>query len=62
VGSDIVISRAIIRDNLEGHPPQRMMSLVTMIFGVAPLVVVDALCSARRAHERAGVVQKPHPT
>jgi hypothetical protein len=39
-----------------------MMSLVTMIFGVAPLVVVDALCSARRAHERAGVAQKPHPT
>lgn len=37
-GAGIVIGRAIIRDSLEGHDAQRLMSLVTMIFGVAPAV------------------------
>jgi DHA1 family bicyclomycin/chloramphenicol resistance-like MFS transporter len=37
-GSGIVIGRAIIRDSFEGHAAQRLMSLVTMIFGVAPAV------------------------
>jgi DHA1 family bicyclomycin/chloramphenicol resistance-like MFS transporter len=35
-GSGIVIGRAIIRDTFEGHAAQRLLSLVTMIFGVAP--------------------------
>ncbi|MGZ8203829.1 MAG: multidrug effflux MFS transporter [Burkholderiales bacterium] len=35
-GAGIVIGRAIIRDSLEGHAAQRLMSLVTMIFGLAP--------------------------
>ena len=37
-GSGIVVGRAIIRDSLEGHAAQRLMSLVTMIFGLAPAV------------------------
>lgn len=37
-GSGIVVGRAIIRDSLEGHAAQRLMALVTMIFGVAPAV------------------------
>jgi MFS transporter, DHA1 family, multidrug resistance protein len=37
-GAGIVIGRAIIRDSLEGHAAQRLMSLVTMIFAVAPAV------------------------
>jgi len=37
-GAGIVVGRAIIRDSLEGHAAQRLMSLVTMIFGVAPAV------------------------
>lgn len=32
-GAGIVVGRAIIRDSLEGHAAQRLMSLVTMIFG-----------------------------
>lgn len=35
-GSGIVVGRAIIRDTFEGHAAQRLLSLVTMIFGVAP--------------------------
>ena len=35
-GSGIVVGRAIIRDTYEGHAAQRLLSLVTMIFGVAP--------------------------
>ena len=37
-GAGIIIGRAIIRDSLSGHEAQRLMSLVTMIFGVAPAV------------------------
>ena len=37
-GSGIVVGRAIIRDSFEGHAAQRLMSLVTIIFGVAPAV------------------------
>ena len=37
-GAGIVVGRAIIRDSLHGHEAQRMMSLVTMIFGLAPAV------------------------
>ncbi|MGZ5259172.1 MAG: multidrug effflux MFS transporter, partial [Burkholderiales bacterium] len=37
-GSGIVVGRAIIRDTFEGHAAQRLMSLVTIIFGVAPAV------------------------
>jgi DHA1 family bicyclomycin/chloramphenicol resistance-like MFS transporter len=37
-GAGIVIGRAIIRDSFEGHEAQRLMSLVTMIFGLAPAI------------------------
>lgn len=37
-GAGIVVGRAIIRDSLEGHAAQRLMSLVTMIFGLAPAI------------------------
>lgn len=37
-GAGIVIGRAVIRDSVEGHAAQRLMSLVTMIFGVAPAI------------------------
>jgi len=37
-GAGIVIGRAIIRDSFEGHAAQRLMSLVTIIFGIAPAV------------------------
>lgn len=37
-GAGIVVGRAIIRDSFEGHAAQRLMSLVTMIFGLAPAV------------------------
>ena len=40
-GAGIVVGRAIIRDSLEGHAAQRLMSLVTMIFGVAPAIAPD---------------------
>ncbi|MBI2297015.1 MAG: multidrug effflux MFS transporter [Betaproteobacteria bacterium] len=33
-----VVGRAIIRDSFPGHKAQRLMSLVTMIFGLAPVV------------------------
>jgi DHA1 family bicyclomycin/chloramphenicol resistance-like MFS transporter len=32
------VGRAVIRDSFEGHDAQRLMSLVTMIFGLAPAV------------------------
>lgn len=35
-GAGIVVGRAIIRDSLDGHAAQRLMSLVTMIFSLAP--------------------------
>ena len=37
-GAGIVVGRAIIRDAFEGHAAQRMLSLVTMIFGLAPAI------------------------
>ena len=37
-GAGIVVGRAIIRDSVEGPAAQRLMSLVTMIFGLAPAV------------------------
>lgn len=37
-GAGIIVGRAIIRDSLEGHDAQRLMSLVTMIFGIAPAI------------------------
>jgi len=37
-GAGIVVGRAIIRDRFEGHAAQRLMSLVTMIFGLAPAI------------------------
>lgn len=37
-GAGIIVGRAIIRDSLEGHAAQRLMSLVTMIFGIAPAI------------------------
>jgi DHA1 family bicyclomycin/chloramphenicol resistance-like MFS transporter len=35
-GAGWVIGRAIVRDSFEGHHAQRMLSLVTLIFGIAP--------------------------
>jgi DHA1 family bicyclomycin/chloramphenicol resistance-like MFS transporter len=37
-GAGMVVGRAVIRDSFEGHAAQRLMSLVTMIFGLAPAV------------------------
>jgi MFS transporter, DHA1 family, multidrug resistance protein len=37
-GAGIVVGRAIIRDTFEGHAAQRLMSLVTMIFSLAPAI------------------------
>ena len=37
-GAGIIVGRAIIRDSLEGHAAQRLMSLVTMIFSIAPAI------------------------
>jgi len=37
-GTGMVVGRAIIRDSFEGHAAQRLMSLVTIIFGLAPAI------------------------
>ncbi len=37
-GAGMVVGRAMIRDSFAGHEAQRMMSMVTMIFGVAPAI------------------------
>jgi MFS transporter, DHA1 family, multidrug resistance protein len=37
-GAGMVVGRAMIRDSFEGHAAQRLMSLVTMIFGLAPAI------------------------
>ena len=37
-GSGMVAGRAMIRDIYPGHQAQRVMSMVTMIFGLAPAV------------------------
>ncbi|MBB5209539.1 multidrug effflux MFS transporter [Chiayiivirga flava] len=37
-GAGLIVGRAIIRDCLDGHDAQRLMSQVTMIFSVAPAI------------------------
>src|ERR1700741_5480904 len=37
-GAGMVVGRPIIRDTYEGFAAQRLMSLVTMIFGLAPAI------------------------
>jgi len=37
-GAGMIVGRAIIRDSFAGHEAQRLMSLVTMIFGIAPAI------------------------
>lgn len=37
-GAGMIVGRAIIRDSFTGHEAQRLMSLVTMIFGIAPAI------------------------
>ena len=37
-GVGMVVGRAIIRDSFDGHAAQRLMSMVTMIFGLAPAI------------------------
>lgn len=37
-GAGIIVGRAMIRDSFSGFEAQRMMSMVTMIFGVAPAI------------------------
>lgn len=37
-GAGIVIGRAMIRDRYEGAPAERLLSLVTMIFSIAPAI------------------------
>ena len=37
-GAGWVIGRAVVRDAFEGHHAQRMLSMVTMVFGLAPAV------------------------
>lgn len=38
VGAGSVVGRAIIRDHLAGHEAQKLLSQVTMIFGLAPAI------------------------
>jgi len=37
-GAGMVVGRAIIRDSFSGHDAQRLMSMVMMIFGLAPAI------------------------
>ncbi len=37
-GAGMIVGRAIIRDSQQGHEAQRLMSLVTMIFAIAPAI------------------------
>ena len=37
-GVGMTVGRAVIRDLYEGHEAQRLMSIVTMIFGIAPAI------------------------
>jgi DHA1 family bicyclomycin/chloramphenicol resistance-like MFS transporter len=37
-GAGWVIGRAIVRDAFEGHQAQRVLSMVTMVFGLAPAI------------------------
>jgi len=37
-GAGLVIGRAIVRDRFQGHEAQRLMSQMTLVFGIAPAV------------------------
>lgn len=37
-GTGIVVGRAMVRDLYEGHHAQRVMSMITMMFGLAPAI------------------------
>ncbi len=37
-GTGMVVGRAIVRDRFEGHDAQRVMSQITLVFGIAPAV------------------------
>jgi MFS transporter, DHA1 family, multidrug resistance protein len=37
-GGGMIVGRAVIRDRFEGHQAQRIMSHVTMMFGIAPAI------------------------
>jgi DHA1 family bicyclomycin/chloramphenicol resistance-like MFS transporter len=37
-GAGMIVGRAIVRDLWEGHQAQRVMSIMTMLFGIAPAV------------------------
>ncbi len=37
-GSGLVVGRAIIRDRFQGHEAQRVMSQITLVFGIAPAI------------------------
>jgi len=37
-GAGLVVGRAIVRDRFQGHEAQRLMSQITLVFGMAPAV------------------------
>ena len=37
-GAGMVIARAMVQDRFSGHDAQRMMALITMVFGLAPAI------------------------
>ena len=37
-GVGLIVGRAVVRDVLHGHDAQRLMSQVSMIFGIAPAI------------------------
>jgi MFS transporter, DHA1 family, multidrug resistance protein len=37
-GTGMVVGRAIVRDRFQGHEAQRVMSQITLVFGIAPAV------------------------
>lgn len=37
-GVGLIVGRAVVRDCLDGHDAQRLMSQITMIFGIAPAI------------------------
>ncbi len=37
-GSGMVVGRAIVRDRFQGHDAQRVMSQITLVFGIAPAI------------------------
>ncbi|QNM95683.1 multidrug effflux MFS transporter [Chitinimonas koreensis] len=48
-GSGLIVGRAIIRDRFEGASAQRVMSRITMVFGVAPAIapIIGGLIGTR---------------